>query len=548
MLAKQKMNRRKMTSPKKHIACMRRRGLAAVVASLLPGALPFAFAAVPAAAAGTDAGASRAAANPALPPRPPNILFILADDARWDEFGFAGNTIIQTPNLDRLAARGTVFRNAFVTTAICVTSRASIFTGQHGRAHGIWNFSDPFGRERWERSYPHLLRKAGYFTGMIGKFGVGGKPEDLPSDDFDFWRSRPGNLSYFEKSAPGHLTKRIGDQALEFLATAPAGRPWLLNIGFKSPHAQDRAPREFPPDPRDEELYKHARIAPPPAATAAAFDKLPASVKKSEGRIRWDARFANDGMALETTRDIYRLVTGMDREIGRVIDELQRRGMLENTLIIFTSDNGFALGERGMSDKWYMYEEDIRVPLVIVPPGAAKRPAGREDCMALNIDLPLTMLDYAGVPAHPKMQGVSLRPWVDGLEGHGPRWRKDFYYEHRTLPARIPPSEGVRSGKWKYIRWVGETPVLEELYDLEADPLELDNLANKSHAAKQLALMRERCDTLRREAGAGAEPAAHSEPLTPPEAETKAKDSGASPPAPPAGKRKSPKKSRLEPR
>ncbi|AWI09045.1 hypothetical protein CKA38_07140 [Ereboglobus luteus] len=174
---------------------------------------------------------------------------ILADDARFDEFGYAGNKIIQTPNIDKLAARGVVFNNAYVTTAICVVSRASIFTGQHARAHGIWNFSDPVGHERWQRTYPHLLRASGYYTGMIGKFGIGRKPEHLPSDDFDFWRSRPGNLSYFDKSSPEHLTKRIGDQALEFLSTAPANKPWCLNIGFKAPTRKTRRRGNSRPTP-----------------------------------------------------------------------------------------------------------------------------------------------------------------------------------------------------------------------------------------------------------------------------------------------------------
>jgi arylsulfatase A-like enzyme len=337
---------------------------------------------------------------------------------------------------------------------------------------------------------------------MIGKFGVGGKAEDLPSHDFDFWRSRPGNLSYFDKTSPDHLTKRIGDHALEFLATAPADKPWCLNIGFKAPHAQDKAPREFPPDPRDEELYKDAPIAPPPAATAEAFEKLPEAVKLSEGRKRWKVRFANDEMALATTRDIYRLITGMDREVGRILDELERRGMLQDTLIIFTSDNGFALGDRGMSDKWYMYQEDIRVPLVIAPPGGAKRGAARVDCMALNIDFAPTMLDYAGVPVPATMQGATLRPWIEGRAGNvNADWRTDYYYEHHTLPKIIPPSEGVVGKKWKYIRWLNETPVLEELFDLENDPLELNNLANDKSAANQLEQMRARCDMLRKAAG-----------------------------------------------
>jgi arylsulfatase A-like enzyme len=423
----------------------------------------------------------------------PNVLFLLADDLRWDALGCAGDRLAKTPNIDALAARGTLFRNHFVTTSICCVSRASIFSGQFARRHGINDFVTPFTPEAFARTYPALLRKAGYRTGFIGKFGVG---ERMPDKEFDYWRGFPGQGNYFTKGSPIHLTQRMGDQAKEFLsATDP--RPFCLSISFKAPHSQDGAGREFPPDPREEKLFAETEFPLPPTAHDEFYRALPEFARKSEGRTRWQRRFATPEMFQNTVRDYYRLVTGIDREVGRIIDALRERKLADNTLIVFTSDNGFFLGDRGMAGKWLMYEPSIRVPLIVADPSV---PAGSRpqtvDAMTLNVDFAPTLLDYATVSAPASMQGRSLRPL---LHGDKIEWRSEWFYEHHTLPNIIPPSEGVRTAKWKYLRWVGVDPAVEELYDLTTDPTEQHNLATSARYRETLDDLRERWSRLRRD-------------------------------------------------
>ncbi|MCI0457577.1 MAG: sulfatase [Gemmataceae bacterium] len=423
-----------------------------------------------------------------------NLVFLLADDLRWNALGYAGDRIVRTPHLDALAARGVQFRNHFVTTSICAVSRASIFSGQYARRHRIHDFATPFTPAAFARTYPALLRAAGYRTGFIGKYGVGNV---MPVKEFDYWRGFPGQSRYFEKGDGEHLTKKMGDQAQEFLAACDGTRPFCLSISFKAPHAQDNAPREYPPDPRDEQLYADAQFPVPTTADEKFFRALPDFVQKSEGHRRWQRRFATSPMYQRTTRDYYRLITGIDREVGRLVAALRERQLDGNTLILFTSDNGYFLGERGLADKWFMYEESIRVPLVIYHPGLPEQQRGRTvEAMTLNIDLAPTLLDFAGVAVPAAMQGRSLRPW---LRGERPAWRTEWFYEHHTFPEIIPPSEGVRTARSKYLRWVGVEPAVEELYDLQADPREEQNLAGRAEHGKMLAELRGRWAELRKE-------------------------------------------------
>lgn len=428
----------------------------------------------------------------AAPPRP-NVLFLLADDLRWDAVGFAGNRIVRTPSLDRLARRGTVFRQAFVTTAICAVSRASIFSGQHARRHGINDFATAFGSNEWRRCYPELFRAAGYRVGFIGKFGVG---QAAPTNTLEFWDGFNGQGRYFEPRGTNHLTHRMGESALRFLESNDA-RPFCLSISFKAPHAQDGARREFPPDERDAALYAGGLMPKAPSVSENAFEALPEFLRKSEARTRWERRFATDEMRAETIRDYYRLVTGMDREIGRIVRRLEELGLLSKTLIVFTSDNGFYFGEHGLADKWFMHEESIRVPLLIVEPGARARRA--RDEMALNIDLAPTLLDYAGLAIPPEMQGRSLRPLAAGE--NPPGWRQDWFYEHHfSYGGRIPDSEGVRTERFKYIRYTGQEPPCEELFDLRRDRNEERSVIAEPAYARRLDALRRRYAELRKQA------------------------------------------------
>jgi len=423
------------------------------------------------------------------PPARPNLVFILADDLRWDALGCMGDPVVQTPNIDRLAQHGVLFRNAFVTTSICCVSRVSFFTGQYGRRHGINDFNTPLTAAQWAQTYPALLRAAGYRTGFVGKFGVGdAKAVAAAAKDFDYYKGLPGQAGpFFDPKDPTHThaTARFGEQAIEFIKSSginpEARRPFCLSVSFSAPHARDGQPREYPPDARDEGLYADATIPVPKLATDAAFRRLPDFAQKSEGRRRWERRFATPEMFQRIVKDYYRLISGMDREVGRIVAALGERA--DNTVIVFMSDNGYILGERGMADKWLPYEESIRVPLIIVDPRAADMRGRKVDAMTLNIDVAPTLLDLAGLPIPAGVQGRSVIPLV--RSGVAPAdWRTEFFYEHLALPDRIPPTEAVRTEQWKYFRWLSGKPPIEELYDLRADPREERNLAgDRSHAA-----------------------------------------------------------------
>ncbi|NBV23113.1 MAG: DUF4976 domain-containing protein [Proteobacteria bacterium] len=432
------------------------------------------------------------AAAAADPPVRPNFVFLLVDDLRWNALGFMGDKIVQSPNIDRLAARSTVFDNCFVTTSICSVSRASIFSGQWMRRHGIEDFVRGLNGAAWENTYPAQLRTAGFRTGFIGKYGVGSvKETEAKAKAFDYWKGLPGQAGEFiEKNDPTrtHKTARFGNEALEFLGGCDQGKSFCLSVSFNAVHARDGKPREFEPDPRDEELYKDVIFPLPKLASEEAFQRLPESVQKSEGRTRWHWRFDTPEKTQRILRDYYRLITGVDREVGRIVAELEKRGLADNTVIMFNGDNGFAFGERGMADKWFMYEEDIRVPLFIYDPRLPKTVGRRSAAMVLNVDFAPTMLAMAGVAVPPVMQGRSLVPL---LSGAAPKdWRTEFFYEHHSVAARIPQSEGVRTERWKYLRWIAETPVKEELYDLQTDPLEERNLLNDPSHAPRLAELR----------------------------------------------------------
>jgi arylsulfatase A-like enzyme len=433
----------------------------------------------------------------------PNILFILTDDQRWNALGCMGDTNILTPNIDRLARQGVLFQNHFVTTSICCCSRASIFTGQYMRRHGVENFATPLTAGQWSQTYPALLRTNGYRTGFIGKFGVGNDAAVYSmSNAFDFWHGIPGQGGrYFIDPSDAnrmHQTARMGRQALEFLQSEPARQPFCLSVSFTAPHARDHMPREYTPDDRDESLYDDETIPEPATATDAYFQLLPKSVQTSEARTRWHWRFDKPEKFQRNVKDYYRLISGIDREVGRIVAELESRKLASNTVIIFTSDNGYFLGDRGLAGKWFMYEESLRDPLIIFDP---RQPAAnRERCenaITLNIDFAPTMLNLAHVKPPAGMQGRSLLPFVNH---HPPaNWRTEFFYEHHFDPDILPPSEGVRTERFAYIRWLNEKPLVEELFDLQADPLEGHNLAADAGYAQTLSQLRGRWEIYREE-------------------------------------------------
>jgi len=439
-------------------------------------------------------GAPHAIAAPAQP----NILFILTDDQRWNTLGCMGDTNILTPHIDWLAREGVLFQNHFVTTSICCCSRASIFTGQYMRRHGIRDFARPFTSQQWAETYPALLRQIGYHTGFIGKFGVGNDPSvKAMSREFDYWRGVPGQGGkyFIEPNDPNriHETARFGKEALEFLGSAPVNQPFCLSISFTAPHARDNMPHleQYQPDDRDTSLYTGTMIPLPVTDNSTYFEKLPKCVQSSEGHRRWRWRFDTPEHYEISAKNYYRLISGVDREVGRIMTELEGRGLATNTVIIYTSDNGYFLGDRELSDKFFMYEEGLRVPLIIYDPREpADHRARSEFAMTLNIDFAPTILALAGVAPTAGMQGRSLIPFLENQ--HSAHWRSEFFYEHHTFPNIIPPSEGVRTEHWSYIRWIDEKPLMEELFDLKSDPLEGHNLASNPEYASILAQLRAR--------------------------------------------------------
>lgn len=426
----------------------------------------------------------------------PNLVVLLTDDQRWNTLGVMGNAIIQTPQIDRLAREGVVFDNCFVTTSICMTSRASIFLGQYAARHGIWDFRTSLAPEQLERSYPGRLKRAGYYVGFIGKWGVGNPPKDF----FDYDRGWPGQNVYFPKSEGGqtHLTTLMDRQAMEFFDTLPTDRPFCLSISFKAPHCQDGHPKQFLPEPDLEPLYRDVTIPPPPLADPAFFAALPEWLRKSENRARWEIRFSTPELYQEMVKNYYRLITGVDRVVGHVREKLAEKGLADNTVILFTSDNGFYLGDRGLAGKWLAHDVSMRVPLLVYDPRLPESCRGRRrDELVLNIDVAPTLLALAGVPIPDEMQGESLR-WL--IEGYRMPWRTEFFYEHRFRHSAIPPSEAVRDGRHKYIRYIESSPLYEELYDLATDPDEAHNLADQAEHAALLDSMRAKWSDWRRRA------------------------------------------------
>ncbi len=431
--------------------------------------------------------ASTARAEP-----PPNIVVLYADDWRADTLGAAGNAHVRTPHLDRLAAEGVRFSRMAVTTAICGVSRASLYTGQWMSRHGQRDFG-PF-KTLWADTFPARLRAAGYETGFVGKWHSG--PFDPSGWDFsrdyhrDHWHARP-------KGGLVHVTRRNEADALDFLRGRDRDRPFLLLVAFFAPHAEDAHPQQFLPQPGSFDLYQDGPVPVPEGASAEALARLPhfLAAEANEGRRRWRNRFDTPGKYQEMMKNYFRLVSEVDATCGAVLAELEGQGVAGRTLVIFTTDNGYFHGERGLADKWYPYEESIRVPLIIRDPRAAAAAGAVRDQQALNVDIAPTILAAAGVPAPAGVQGADLAPLYLGAPA--PAWREDFFYEHPTIRSRefIPASEALVTREWKYIRWPEWDH--EQLFHLATDPGETKDRIDDPAAAADLARLRARFAELR---------------------------------------------------
>ena len=394
----------------------------------------------------------------------PNIVVIQTDDQRWDALSCAGHPFLKTPNIDRLAKEGAMFQNAFVTTPLCSPSRASFLTGRYAHAHGIIG-NGPDGAEISHRlrTWPAMLRESGYETAYVGKLHMGNDPSPRPG--FDRWVSLPGQGRYMNprmqidgelREVKGYVTDLLSDFAVEFIKKPrDAGKPFAMIVAHKAVHGP------FTPAERHKDLYADEPLPRRPNVEDDLSGKT-----YLKGKVQ-------GGPGENSIRNMLRAIVAVDEGVGRILAALEETGQLDNTLVVYSSDNGYFFGEHQMGDKRAAYEESIRVPLLMRYPRlikAGSTPAG----MALNTDLAATFLELAGVAVPKDMHALSLVPL---LVGKGAKWRSaallEYFFEKR-FPV-VPTWQAVRTDRWKYIHYP-DSKGIDELYDLQADPYEMKNL------------------------------------------------------------------------
>jgi arylsulfatase len=413
---------------------------------------------------------------------PVNVVLLIADDLRWNSLGCAGNPVVSTPEIDRLSKDGIRFSNAHVTTSICMVSRASILTGQYMNRHGITGFLQPLSDEAIANTYPAVLRNAGYYTGYIGKYGVG----HIKPGQFDFATEYEGkHWIRDEKGDSIHVTQKNLNDALGFLKNRPQGKPFCLTVGFFATHAEDNHPDQYRFQPKSESLFRNVMIPVPETATPEYLKMLPPfiSSEENEGRRRWHWRFDTPEKYQRYMKAYYRMLAELDEAVGDITGELKKEGVYNNTMIIFIGDNGYFQGEHQLADKWYPYEESIRIPLVVYDPRIPVRIRGTANgCMVLNIDIAPAIIAAAGIAVPEEMQG---RDFSILYRGRKSAWRTDFFYEHPVVmnAKRIPASQAIVAPDAKYIWWPDYQ--YEEYFDLGNDPLEEKNrISDPAYAGK----------------------------------------------------------------
>ena len=435
----------------------------------------------------------------------PNILFLMADDQRNDTLGCAGHPIVKTPNIDRMAADGVRFENMFVTSPIGWLSRATILTGQYARSYGTPTRPETVRFGQADDIFAGKLRAAGYRTGFYGKLGARVAGDFRNPTHFDVF-STHGRDPYFKKQFDGtnrHETEVTGDRAIHFLKSQRTDRPFALMLWFNAPHANDSDKQpgsgHFPWPKAVDGMYEDVEIPAPRLSDPAIYEAQPDFLKNSLNRQRYFWRWDTPEKYQTNMRAYFRMLSGIDRVVGRVVDYLKERDLADNTIIIYTADNGYYMGNRGFAGKWSHYEESLRVPLVIYDPRLPKQQRGRvAKQLAVNVDLPATILDWAGVEIPASYQGASLKPIVNGSEP--PNWREDFFCEHLVLAPNIT-WEGVRGERYVYARYFDQQPVYEFLHDLQEDPDQLKNLAASPDYADVLEKLQKRCDELVKQYG-----------------------------------------------
>ena len=408
---------------------------------------------------------------------PRNVIFILADDHRYDAMGFVGHPFIETPNLDRIARDGVHFQNAMVTTALCSPSRASILTGLYAHRHRVVDNNNPVPSDL--TFFPQYLQRAGYQTAFVGKWHMGGDSDD-PQRGFDHWVSFRGQGAYLPTAAGlnvngrqvpqrGYITDELTEYAVEWLRGRDRQRPFFLYLSHKAVHAN------FVPAERHAGSYAGRTVPVPASQDPDAAIGRPIWVTNQ--RNSWhgvDFPYHSELDVAEYYRRYGETLRALDDSIGQVLDTLRTEGVLDSTLVLYMGDNGFAFGEHGLIDKRTAYEESMRVPMVALAPGLW--PAGSTvEAVVANIDVAPTILDAAGLEPP---QGLDGRSFLALPTTPSAPWRDVLLYEYyweRNFP-QTPTIHALRGSRYKYVRPHGIWD-LEELYDLQVDPWELRNLA-----------------------------------------------------------------------
>ncbi|MFM8337081.1 MAG: sulfatase [Opitutaceae bacterium] len=456
------------------------------------------------------------AAEPAAPRRP-NVLFILCDDLRPDALGCYGSRHVKTPHIDRLAAGGVRFANAFCTTSLCSPSRASILSGLYAHAHGVTNNFTEYPAAL--PSFPRVLQAAGYDTAYIGKWHMG-EDNDEPRPGFSWFVTHKGQGKYFDTEfnlngtrrevVKGYYTHVVTGMAEDWLRRPRDGKPWLLMIGHKAPHSF------YFPEPKYERSF--AQVPVPYPETAFMLEDKPAWIRERlytwhgiyGPLFEWRKKFPDDSPAAvkdfeAMTRAYWGTILSVDDSVGRLHALLRERGELDNTIIVFMSDNGILNGEHGMVDKRTAHEPSMRIVQLVRYPGLTPTDRPRViDQQVLTVDVAPSLLELAGAPA---LTGIHGRSWKQLVQQGDPAWRKSwlYHYNYEKQFPYTPNVRAVRTESWKYSRSPhcngGPDRHRAELYNIEFDPEERRNLIDLPRYAGVVAEMQRELLKAMREVG-----------------------------------------------
>jgi arylsulfatase A-like enzyme len=442
----------------------------------------------------------------------PNVVFVLTDDQRWDTISLNERSQVKTPNIDRLGKEGVYFRNSFCTTSLCSPSRASILSGLYAHSHGVLNNFTEYPNDL--PSFPRALQKDGYTTAYIGKYHMG-EENDEKRPGFDYFVTHKGQGKYWDTEfnvdgqrqvLQGYYTHVVTDLAAKWIRRAAGGeKPFLVMLGHKAPHSF------YYPEPKYEHAFDDVNIDYP--KTAFMFGDKPkwflARLDTWHGiygplfdyRRQFPDRrpeAVKDFAAM--TRAYWGTIQSVDDSVGQLYDTLKAIGQLDNTLFIFTADNGLLNGEHGMVDKRTMHEPSIRVPLVVRYPALTEGAmANVIDQQVLTIDFAPSILDICGVAPLAKVHGAS---WKKLIHGDATGWRTSWYYEYNyeSQFPYTPNVRGVRTDRYKYIRYPhgdgGPDRHMAELYDIQADPDEATNLIGRPDLVETIASLMGEFDRL----------------------------------------------------